>query len=115
MKSTRLINLIFSTILAFTASLLAMPSVAEISQECLFTGEITQKQADSSMQIRFTGMADGENARCHAKRRGSRSKIQFKASGEIQSLPEGSAVLYRYQEAKDGAASWELISATPAI
>jgi hypothetical protein len=115
MKNKSLRNLGFSAGLTLVASLTATPSMAEINQECLFTGEITQKQTDSPMQIRFTGMADGENARCYAKRRGSRSKIQFKASGDIQSLPEGSAVLYRYQEWKDGGSTWELISATPAI
>tara|TARA_E500000331_G_scaffold182031_1_gene175410 strand:+ start:185 stop:454 length:270 start_codon:yes stop_codon:yes gene_type:complete len=85
--------------------------MAEINQECLFTGEITQNASDSPLQIRFTSINDGENARCHAKRRGSRSKVQFKATGDIQSLPEGSEVLYRYQELKDGDSSWELVSA----
>ena len=85
--------------------------MAEINQECLFAGEITQKASDSPLQIRFTSINDGENARCHAKRRGSRSKVQFKATGDIQSLPEGSEVLYRYQELKDGGSSWELLSA----
>jgi len=93
------------------ASLISAPSLAELNQECLFTGEITQNASDSPLQIRFTSINDGENARCHAKRRGSRSKVQFKATGDIQSLPEGSEVLYRYQELKDGDSSWELVSA----
>ena len=96
---------------ASVPSLISAPSMAEINQECLFTGEITQNASDSPLQIRFTSINDGENARCHAKRRGSRSKVQFKATGDIQSLPEGSEVLYRYQELKDGDSSWELVSA----
>ena len=96
---------------ALLASLISAPSMAEINQECLFAGEITQNASDSPLQIRFTSINDGENARCHAKRRGSRSKVQFKATGDIQSLPEGSEVLYRYQELKDGDSSWELVSA----
>ncbi len=96
---------------ALAASLISGPSMAEINQECLFTGEITQNASDSPLQIRFTSISDGENARCHAKRRGARSKVQFKATGDIQSLPEGSEVLYRYQELKDGDSSWELLSA----
>ena len=100
---------------ALAASLISAPSMAEINQECLFTGEITQNASGSPLQIRFTSINDGENARCHAKRRGTRSKVQFKGTGDIQSLPKGSEVLYRYQERKDGDSSWELLSAkTPA-
>lgn len=95
---------------AMAASLIAGPTMAELNQECLFTGEIVQKQADTPLQIRFTGINDGENARCRAKRRGARSKVQFKATEEIQALPEGSQVLYRYQELVDGDSAWELIS-----
>ena len=97
------------------ASLIAAPTMAELNQECLFTGEIVQKQADTPLQIRFTGIDDGENARCRAKRRGARSKVQFKAAEDIQSLPEGSEVLYRYQELKDGNSTWELLSAKTPI
>ncbi len=82
---------------------------------CLFSGQIKQRASDSPLRIRFTSVTDGENARCHAKTRGARSKVQFKATGDLQSLPEGSEVLYRYQERKDGRRSWELMSAkTPA-
>lgn len=100
---------------AMAASLIAGPTMAELNQECLFTGEIVQKQADTPLQIRFTGINDGESARCRAKHRGVRSKVQFKASAEIQSLPEGSEVLYRYQELKDGDTTWELLSARTPI
>jgi len=100
---------------AVAASLITAPTMAELNQECLFTGEIVQKQADTPLQIRFTGIDDGENARCRAKRRGARSKVQFKASEDIQSLPEGSEVLYRYQELKDGDSTWELLSAKTPI
>ena len=93
------------------ANLVSAPAMAELNQESLFAGEIVQKQADTPLQIRFTGIDDGENARCRAKRRGARSKVQFKASEDIQSLPEGSEVLYRYQELKDGDTTWELLSA----
>jgi len=96
---------------AMAASLIAGPTMAELNQECLFTGEIVQKQADTLLQIRFTDIDHGENARCLSKRRGSRSKVQFKASDDIQTLPEGSEVLYRYQELKDGDTTWELLSA----
>lgn len=101
---------LLTTCTSVAASLVAAPSMAELNQECLFTGEIVQKQADAPLQIRFTGIDDGENARCRAKRRGARSKVQFKATEEIQALPEGSQVLYRYQELVDGASEWELIS-----
>ena len=101
---------LLTTCTSVAASLFAAPSMAELNQECLFTGEIVQKQADAPLQIRFTGIDDGENARCRAKRRGARSKVQFKATEEIQALPEGSQVLYRYQELVDGASEWELIS-----
>ena len=112
MKTEKALRLtLLTTCTAVTASLVAAPSVAELNQECLFTGEIVQKQADTPLQIRFTGIDDGENARCRAKRRGARSKVQFNANGEIQSLPEGSEVLYRYQELKDGDTTWELLSA----
>ena len=74
-------------------------------------GRNYQNASDSPLQIRFTSINDGENARCHAKRRGARSKVQFKATGDIQALPEGSEVLYRYPELKDGDSSWELVSA----
>jgi hypothetical protein len=40
----------------------------------------------------------------------SRSRVQFKADGEINLLPEGSEVLYRYQELVDGDTSWELVA-----
>lgn len=100
---------------AMAASLIAGPTMAELNQECLFTGEIVQKQADTPVQIRFTGINDGESARCRAKHRGVRSKVQFKASAEIQSLPEGSEVLYRYLELKDGDTTWELLSARTPI
>ena len=85
--------------------------MAELKEECLFKGEILQKQADTPLQIRFTVINDGENARCRAKRRGARSTIQFKASPDIQALPAGSEVLYRYQQLKDGDVRWELVSA----
>ena len=112
MKTQKALRLtLLTTCTAVAASLIAAPSMAELNQECLFTGEIVQKQADTPLQIRFTGIDDGENARCRAKRRGARSKVQCKADGEIQSLPEGSEVLYRYQELKDGDTTWELLSA----
>ena len=116
MKTQKALRLtLLTTCTAVAASLVAAPSMAELNQECLFTGEIVQKQADTPLQIRFTGIDDGENARCRAKRRGARSKVQFKANGDIHSLPEGSKVLYRYQELKDGDPTWELLSAkTPA-
>ena len=111
MKKKTSFSLTAAACTALAASLISVPSMAEINQECLFAGEITQKASDSPLQIRFTSINDGENARCHAKRRGARSKVQFKATGDIQSLPEGSEVLYRYQELKDGGSSWELLSA----
>ena len=111
MKTQKALRLtLLTTCTAMAASLVAAPSMAELNQECLFTGEIVQKQADTPLQIRFTGIEDGENARCRAKRRGARSKVQFKATTEIQALPEGSQVLYRYQELVDGDSAWELIS-----
>ena len=111
MKTQKALRLtLLTTCTAMAASLVAAPSMAELNQECLFTGEIVQKQADTPLQIRFTGIEDGENARCRAKRRGARSKVQFKATKEIQALPEGSQVLYRYQELVDGDSAWELIS-----
>jgi|TARA_B100001778_G_C18173883_1_gene443820 hypothetical protein len=111
MKTQKALRLtLLTTCTAVAASLVAAPSMAELNQECLFTGEIVQKQADTPLQIRFTGIDDGENARCRAKRRGARSKVQFKATKEIQALPEGSQVLYRYQELVDGDSAWELIS-----
>ena len=111
MKNKTRLSLTVAACTALAASLMSAPSTAEINQECLFAGEITQNASDSPLQIRFTSIENGENARCHAKRRGSRSKVQFRATGDIQSLPEGSEVLYRYQELKDGDSSWELISA----
>lgn len=108
-KTKHLLRL--SAFSALVASSVAIPAMAELKEECLFKGEILQKQADTPLQIRFTGIDDGENARCRAKRRGSRSKVQFKASDDIQALPEGSEVLYRYQELKDGDTTWELLSA----
>ena len=111
MKTNKaLLSTLLTTCTAVAASLIAAPSMAEFNQECLFTGEIVQKQADTPPQIRFTGIDDGENARCRAKRRGARSRVQFKATKEIQALPEGSQVLYRYQELVDGDSTWELIS-----
>ena len=111
MKTQKALRLtLLTTCTAVAASLVAAPSMAELNQECLFTGEIVQKQADTPLQIRFTGIDDGENARCRAKRRGARSKVQFKATKEIQALPEGSQVLYRYQELVDGDSAWDLIS-----
>ena len=111
MKTQKALRLtLLTTCTAVAASLVAAPSMAELNQECLFTGEIVHKQADTPLQIRFTGIDDGENARCRAKRRGARSKVQFKATKEIQALPEGSQVLYRYQELVDGDSAWELIS-----
>lgn len=111
MKNKTRLSLTVAACTALAASLMSAPSTAEINQECLFAGEITQNASDSPLQIRFTSIENGENARCHAKRRGSRSKVQFRATGDIQSLPEGSEVLYRYQELKDGDSSWELVSA----
>ncbi len=111
MKNKTRLSLTVAACTALAASLMSAPSAAEINQECLFAGEITQNASDSPLQIRFTSIENGENARCHAKRRGSRSKVQFRATGDIQSLPEGSEVLYRYQELKDGDSSWELVSA----
>lgn len=112
MKTQKALRLtLLTTCTAVAASLVAAPSMAELNQECLFTGEIVQKQADTLLQIRFTDIDHGENARCLSKRRGSRSKVQFKASDDIQALPEGSEVLYRYQELKDGDTTWELLSA----
>ncbi len=95
---------------AALSAIVAAPSMAELRQECLFTGEVLQKQADAPIQIRFTGINDGENARCKAKGRGARSTVQFKATPDVQSLPEGSEVLYRYQQRKDGDDTWELVS-----
>ena len=95
---------------ALTMAFMATPAAAELSQECLYSGEITQVASDSPMQIRFTRINHGENARCLEKRRGSRSRVQFKATGDINLLPEGSEVLYRYQELVDGDTSWELVS-----
>lgn len=95
---------------ALTMAFMATPAAAELSQECLFSGEVTQVASDSPMQIRFTRINHGESARCLEKRRGSRSRVQFKAAGEINLLPQGSEVLYRYQERVDGDTSWELVS-----
>lgn len=106
---------LIAAVTSMAASLIAAPTMAELNQECLFSGQIKQRASDSPLRIRFTSVTDGENARCHAKTRGARSKVQFKATGDLQSLPEGSEVLYRYQERKDGRRSWELMSAkTPA-
>jgi len=111
MKKKKSLTLAAAASTALAASLISVPSLAEINQECLFTGEVTQNASDSPLQIRFTSIDHGENARCLSKRRGSRSKVQFKASDDIQALPEGSEVLYRYQELKDGDTTWELLSA----
>ena len=110
MKNKTNSALTFAACGALTMAFIANPAAAELSQECLFSGEITQVASDSPMQIRFTRINHGENARCLQKRRGSRSRVQFKAAGEINLLPEGSEVLYRYQELVDGGTSWELVS-----
>ena len=83
---------------------------AELSQECLFSGEITQVASDSPIQIRFTRINHGRTHAACKSAGGSRSRVQFKAASEINLLPEGSEVLYRYQELVDGGTSWELVS-----
>ena len=63
-KTKHLLRL--SAFSALVASSVAIPAMAELKEECLFKGEILQKQADTPLQIRFTGIDDGENARCRA-------------------------------------------------
>ena len=111
MKNKTRLSLTAAACTALAASLISAPSTAEINQECLFAGEITQNASDSPLQSRFTSIDDGENARCHATLCGSRAKVQFQTTLHLQSLPEVSEVLYRYQERKDGHSSWELVSA----
>ena len=113
-KTKHLLSL--SALAALVASSVTMPTMADVKEECLFRGEILQQQADTPLQIRFTGISDGENARCRATRRGARSTIQFKASPDIQALPKGTEVLYRYQQLEGGDVRWELVSArTPTL
>ena len=69
---------------AMAASLIAAPTMAELNQECLFTGEIVQKQADALKS--GYGIDDGEKYAA-VQLDSSRSKVQFKTS-DIQALPE---------------------------
>ena len=74
---------------AALSAIVAAPSMAELRQECLFTGEVLQKQADAPIQIRFTGINDGENARCKAKGEGLRRREGGgrRGSGAVLRLP----------------------------
>ena len=79
MKTQRALRLtLLTTCTAVVASLIAAPSMAELNQECLLPARSFKNRP--TPHCKFGSLHDDvENARCRAKCRGARSKVQFKA------------------------------------
>tara|TARA_B110000503_G_scaffold125413_1_gene192958 strand:+ start:818 stop:1165 length:348 start_codon:yes stop_codon:yes gene_type:complete len=92
---------------------------AELSQECILDGRVSYKESVpnvTEVRLTFHNIEHGDQARCHSLTRNPKSRIQFKAdlSDNLDKLPNGSKVSYRYIE-QDGQVQWELLQNNTAI
>ena len=92
---------------------------ADISQECILDGRLSYKESTTNateVHLTFHNIEHGDQARCHSLTRNPRTRIQFKPdlSDNLDQLPNGSKVSYRYLE-QDGQAQWDLIEINTTI
>lgn len=103
------------TIMTLSTVLASGAAVAEVTQECVFTGRVNNTAQDgdrNQVKVTFHSAERGKNAPCRATRSGTRARVQFKAdpSDRLHTLTDGSQVKYRYQR-RDGKDQWELLQA----
>ena len=96
--------------LAFSAT-----ALAEVQEECIVTAEVARdSNKPSTIQLRFTQLDHGDQARCRAKgRRGGLGRLQFAmpAGDTLTQLDPGTEVHYRYQM-RQGEPYWYRLDST---
>jgi|SaaInl74LU_5_DNA_1037368.scaffolds.fasta_scaffold29234_1 hypothetical protein len=102
-----------------STALISGAAMAEVSQECILDGRVSHKESTqdaTKVRLTFNSIEHGEQARCRSMGRSAKARIQFKAkaSDNLDKLPHGSEVRYRYVE-QDGQAQWELLQANTSI
>jgi hypothetical protein len=101
-----------STALALTLG--ATTVQAEITQDCILEGTVTENRAAEGgerVRVSFRSAERGEAAPCRLSRSDRSRRIQFKApsENEIADAPHGARVKYRYTEDVNGERQWRLI------
>jgi hypothetical protein len=75
------------------------------------TGEVRNSGGSTDVRVTFKDVKRGEKAPCRLARGNSRARVEFKAKPEdqLESLPTGTAVQYRYQR-RNGKDQWDLVN-----
>ena len=92
---------------------LTAPVSAEVTEECILTGEVRQA-ASGTVRLAFTSIEHGEQARCRAKgRRGGLARMQFEpeSADALAQLQDGAIIRYRYQN-RNGEHDWQRLDVT---
>lgn len=99
------------TVLISSALLLGNAAFAEVTQDCIFTGEVRSHNSSGDVRVKFNDVKRGEKAPCRLTRGNSRARVEFKAKPEdqLERLPTGTAVQYRYQR-RNGEDQWYLVN-----
>ncbi len=90
-------------------------AMADVQEECIVTAKVARDGAmPNTIQLRFTQLDHGDQARCRAKgRRGGLGRLQFAmpAGDTLAQLDHGTEVHYRYQM-RHGEAHWYRLDST---
>jgi hypothetical protein len=102
---------LLKTVLISSALLLGNTAFAEVTQDCIFTGEVRNNASSGDVRVKFKDVKRGEKAPCRLARGNSRARVEFKAKPEdqLENLPTGTAVQYRYQR-RNGKDQWDLVN-----
>ena len=92
-------------------------AIAEVTQDCVLTGEVQSTTTSGNrgeVRVKFNDAERGAQAPCSMSRSNTRARVQFKARPEdqLQSMPDGSKVKYRYQR-RNGEDQWQLLEKQP--
>ena len=100
----------FHSLLATSLLLVSTSTWAEVTQDCIFTGQVKNSANPSEVRVKFNDVQAGGSAPCRLMRGNSRARVEFKAKpdDDLQSLPTGTAVQYRYQR-RNGQDLWQRV------
>jgi len=107
-------NLVKTVLIAsalLLGNLLGNAAFAEVTQDCILTGQVHSSGSSGDIRVKFNDVKRGEKAPCRLTRGNSRARVEFKAKPEdqLESLPTGTAVQYRYQR-RNGKDQWDLVN-----
>jgi len=111
----------FTKALAFAGAtalgLAALPTSAEITEDCILEGTVDMqraKQLGQPVYVRFRNAENGSEARCSLNQRSRSRRVKFVSSPDTsadlsEDVQDGSKVRYRYTERNNEQGNWELI------